>query len=126
MTGVSYGIQSQTPASQSLGRESPGTLGDFWEDPYPQGETTRDMTLSLSPVPPSPSGLEDPRLPEPSSLQAWVSFYVTRTELQVTQPQGKEQNAPKSHQGRGTPAQKPSLHQATQGSASLASVSPNA
>lgn len=55
MTGVSYGIQSQTPASQSLGRESPRTLGDFWEDPYTQGETTRDMTLSLSPVAPSPS-----------------------------------------------------------------------
>lgn len=126
MTGVSYGIQSQTPAPQSLGRESPETLGDFWEDPYTQGETTRDMTLSLSPVPPSPSVPEDPRLPEPSSLQVWVSFYVTRTELQVTQPQEKEQNAPKSHQGRGTPAQKPSPHQATQDSASLASVSPNA
>lgn len=69
MTGVSFGIQSLTPASQSLGRESPGTLGDIWEDPTPRGRTTRDMTLSLPPVPPTslcPSGLEDPAYQSPS------------------------------------------------------------
>lgn len=62
MTGVSHGIQSLTPASQSLGRESPETPGDFGKTPTLKGKTTRDMTLSLSPVPPThlcPSGLED-------------------------------------------------------------------
>lgn len=129
VTGVSFGIQSLTPASQSLGKESSGTLGDFWEDPYTQGEDHQGHDLESTPCAshvPLSLWSRRPSLPEPSSLQAWVSFYVTRTELQVTQPQGKEQNAPKSHQGRGTPAQKPSPYQATQDSASLASVSPNA
>lgn len=70
VTGVSFGIQSLTPTSLPISwkRIPWNTRGLLGRPPTPRGRTTRDMTLSLPPVPPTslcPSGLEDPAYQSP-------------------------------------------------------------